>query len=136
MDNPSDPNQSISRNFGFLTKIRYGGVLGKVLAIGASFFVTLCFLAVASWGNPYLLGGIAVIAFVGFLFLVWQMKTIFMAHPDLVTLEGKEVIDYRQLELRLKGKQPRVVEEMMESPALPPPNNLLLFPESKERKDD
>jgi hypothetical protein len=75
-------------------------------------------------------------AFAGLVFSVLQIEATFRENPDRATLEGKEIIEYRHLELRLKGKQTVPVREIKGSPAVPPPNNVLIFPEAKERKHD
>jgi hypothetical protein len=104
MDDTRDPNQSSSHNFGFLTKVKYGGALGKITAVAASFFITLCFLTAASWHNPYLLGGIALMATGSLVFLVLQMKSIFLAYPKMATLEGTEVLRYVEIELKSRNQ--------------------------------
>jgi hypothetical protein len=49
-------------NLGFLTKIKYGGRLGKMTAVAACFFVLLLAVVLASRGNLYILGCVVLIA--------------------------------------------------------------------------
>jgi hypothetical protein len=119
VNKPSDSNQSLSQNLGFLTKIKYGGPLGKMTALGACLFITLCAIIFAARGNPYLLAGVLLIAFVSFVFLILQLREVFQSNPELATLEGREVIEYRKTELRFKHTGAVPVIEIVTDPDLP-----------------
>jgi len=133
---PSDPNQSSSHNFGFLTRIKYGGPLGKITAVGACFFITLLAIVAASRGNPYVLGGTLLIAFVSLLFVVSQIRHIFTANPELSTLEGREVLEYRKTELKFKHTAAMPVVEITTDPELQDPSTTLLSSQSTDDEED
>lgn len=101
----SDPNQRSSHNFGFLTRIKYGGPLGKMTAVAACFFIVLLAVVIASRGNPYVLGGVVLIGLISLIFIVSQMKQVFSANPRMATLEGTEVIRYLEIELKSRNHE-------------------------------
>ena len=133
---PRDPSHDLSNSFAFLTKIKYGGPIGKIAAVGITFFVTLCFGLLAAWGNLYLVGGIVVVAFLSLIFLISRIEAVFKSNPEMATLEGREVIQYRQIELKSKNHAPIPVVEKTTDPELPQVSPPLLAGGADEKEDD
>jgi len=97
--------------------------------------VTLCVLAAAAWGHPHLLGAILLVGFSSLIFLVWRIEAVFKSNPEMAILEGKEIIQYRQIELKSKDHAPIQVIEITTDPELPERSSPLLAAEVDERED-
>jgi hypothetical protein len=120
MGQSHESNPGLGNAFGFLTKIKYGGPVGKIAAVGIVFFLTLCCLTLAARASRILLGAILGGALLGLVFLVSRIEAIFRSNPEMSTLEGKEIIEYRQIESRSKNHEPKRVIEVTRDPELPP----------------
>jgi hypothetical protein len=116
-----EPKEGLGSAFSFLTKIKYGGIIGKVAAVGIVFFLTLCCLTFAARASQILLGAILGVAVLGLVFLVSRIEAIFRSNPEMSTLEGKEIIEYQQVTLHSKNHEPKRVVEVTKDPELPSP---------------
>ncbi len=129
-----DPFQS---SLAFLTRLKYGGPVGKITALAVTFFIVLGGLIPAARNMPLLLVAILLAAFGGLVFAILRIEAIFKTNPDMATLEGKEILEFRRLEVKSRGGPPTPVDTSRTDPTLPPPRPFLLPREERiERKDD
>jgi hypothetical protein len=114
MPTPSDPHQS---SFAFLTKIKYGGPLGKLAALGIAFLVFLGCMIPAARNLPWLLAGMLLTGFAAIVFMTLRIEALFKANPKLATLEGREVLRYLQIELKSRNHPAVPGEEVQSLPS-------------------
>lgn len=113
------------KSFGFLTKMKYGGIVGKVAAIGIVFFLVLC--AAIAFGHSFMWVIVLCVfaALAGLIFILNKIQKLFEINPELATLEGTEIIRYKQSELASKNHPVITVTALTTDPELSAPQGLL-----------
>ena len=123
------------QTFSFLTKVTYGGIIGKIAAITIVFFLLLCCFVFAARASPILMGALLLVALVALIFVVLRIEAIFKANPEMATLEGTEVIKYRQAELKSKNHSAIAIIDVTKDPELPVRPDGLQLTTSDEGED-
>jgi len=65
-----------------------------------------------SGGDPWFVGGLAVMAFVGFFAFIWRVFSYAERHPHHAISEGADV--YKILQLEQAAKNPNIIEAQAE----------------------
>jgi len=104
MPNDSKPSRSFDflKSLGFLQRITYGGPVGKIGAVGVTALIVIGAVVMSCWGNQLVhLAGLGTV-FAIVLVVLFFIRQIVNEHPQLATLEGKQVVDFTQLQLAAK----------------------------------
>src|SRR5579862_6569322 len=88
---PPDPQQNwpFSKPLEFLQRIRYGGAVGKQVALAIAALLVLAVIGVTNWGNIHAVYVIVPAIIVIVLGGLYSVQRTLDNHPELASLEGR-----------------------------------------------
>jgi hypothetical protein len=125
---------AVSKSFGFLHRVTYGGVVGKKTAIACVALIVLATLGVtAIWGNIWIVLVILLVLVFVVIYSNHSIDGTLSKHPHYALLDGGEIVRIHEIQSAAKGirvspQAPLIAKET--SLALPEPNQ---HPEDSER---